>query len=45
LLYIFWADDTLAVLFKKFTGARGRRIDGIKCLIAIAGDLEHLVKL
>jgi len=32
--------DALAVLFKKFTGARGRRIEGIKFLIAVAGDLE-----
>ena len=37
--------DTLAVLFKKFTGARGRRIEGIKFLIAVAGGLEYLVKL
>jgi len=29
-------------LFKKFTGARERRIEGIKFLIAIVGDLEYL---
>jgi hypothetical protein len=37
--------DTLAVLFKKFAGARVRRIEGITFLIAVAGDLEYLIKL
>lgn len=36
---------TLAVLFKKFTGARGKGIEGIKFMIAGVGDLEYLVKL
>jgi hypothetical protein len=30
------------VLFKKFTVARERRIEGIKFLIAVVGDLEYL---
>jgi hypothetical protein len=29
-------------LFKKFRGARGRKIEGIKFLIAVDGDLEYL---
>jgi hypothetical protein len=34
--------DPLAVLFKKFTGTRGRRIERIKFLIAVVGDLDYL---
>jgi hypothetical protein len=30
------------VLFKKFTGSRERRIEGIKFLIGVVGDLEYL---
>jgi hypothetical protein len=30
------------VLFNKFEGARGRRIEVIKFLIAVVGDLRYL---
>jgi hypothetical protein len=30
------------VLCKKFTGSRERRVEGIKFLIAVVGDLEYL---